>query len=123
MRNLSATKSLILILTATTLLVGCSREPSEGDIKTAYSNEVEQTNALTRKFGGEVLAIKLNDLKKISCQESTQNKEHYQCKVDIDSTLPMIGKHQQKTALILAKSDIGNGKQGWIILRGVDATF
>lgn len=123
MKNLSVTAPLILILTATTLLVGCSREPSEGDIKTAYNNEVEQTNALTRKFGGEALTIKLNDLKKLSCKESPNNKEQFQCEVDIDSTLPMIGKHQQKTSLTLGKSDTGNGKQDWVVLRGVDATL
>jgi len=114
---------LILVLTATTLLVGCSREPSESDIKTAYGNEIDQTNALTRKFGGEALAIKLNDLKKISCKESPNNKEQYQCEVDIDSTLPMIGKHQQKTELSLGKGDTGNGKQGWVVLRGAEATL
>ena len=123
MKNLSVTAPLILILTATTLLVGCSREPSEGDIKTAYGNEIEQTNALTRKFGGEALTIKLNDLKKISCKESANNKEQYQCEVDINTTLPMIGNHQQKTALTVGKGDTGNGKQGWVILRGVDATL
>ncbi len=123
MKNLSVTKPLLLILTVTLLLVGCSREPSESDIKTAYSHEIEQTNALTRKFGGESLTIKLNDLKKISCKQSPQNKEQFQCDVDIDSTLPMIGKHQQKTALTLAKGDIGNGQQGWVVLRGVDLTF
>lgn len=123
MKNLRVTAPLILVLAATTFLTGCSREPSESDIKTAYSNEVEQTNALTRKFGGEALAIKLNDLKKISCKESANNKEQYQCEVNIDSTLPLIGKHQQKTSLSLAKGDIGNGKQGWVVLRGVDATL
>lgn len=123
MKNLSIIAPLILILAATTLLAGCSREPSESDIKTAYGNEIDQTNALTRKFGGEALAIKLNDLKKISCKESANNKDHYQCEVDINSTLPMIGEHQQKTTLSLAKGDTGNGKQGWVVLRGVDATL
>ncbi|MBC7752553.1 MAG: hypothetical protein H7Z73_12735 [Candidatus Saccharibacteria bacterium] len=113
---------MFLVLTSTTFLTGCSREPSESDIKTAYSNEVDQTNALTRKFGGEALAIKLNDLKKISCQESNKNKEQFQCNVEIDSTLPMLGKHQEKTTITLAKSDIGNGKQDWIVLRGIDTT-
>lgn len=122
MKNLRVTAPLILILATTTLLAGCSREPSESDIKTAYSNEVEQTNALTRKFGGEALTIKLNDLKKLSCKE-TNTEGHYLCQVDIDSTLPMIGKHQQKTELTVAKGDTGDGKQGWVVLRGVDATL
>jgi len=122
LKNLSVIAPLILVLTATTFLAGCSREPSENDIKTAYTNEVEQTNTLTRKFGGESLVIKVNDLKKLSCKE-TRTKGHYQCQVDIDSTLPIIGKHQQKTELTLAKGDIGNGKQDWVILRGIDETL
>lgn len=119
MKNLSVTTPLILILATTTLLTGCSREPSESDIKTAYTNEVEQTNSLTRKFGGEALAIKVNDLKKLSCKE-TSMKDHYLCQVDIDSTLPIIGRHEQKTELNLAKDDTSNGKKEWVILRGID---
>lgn len=121
MKNLSVAP-LILVLTATALLAGCSREPSATDIKTAYGNEIEQTNALTRKFGGEALTIKLNDLKKISCKESTKTKDQYLCEVDIDSTLPIIGQHQQKTTLTLAKEETSNGKKDWVVLRGIDAT-
>ncbi len=122
MKNLRVTAPLILVLATTVLLTGCSREPSESDIKTAYTNEVEHTNNLTRKFGGEAMTIKVNDLKKLSCKE-TSRKDHYQCQVDIDSTLPLIGKHQQKTALTLAKGDTGNGKQDWVVLRGNDAAL
>ena len=122
MKNLRVTAPLILVLATTVLLTGCSREPSESDIKTAYTNEVEHTNALTRKFGGDAMTIKVNDLKKLSCKE-TSTKDHYQCQVDIDSTLPLIGKHQQKTALTLAKGDTGNGKQDWVVLRGNDAAL
>ncbi|GAC1376483.1 MAG: hypothetical protein NVS3B3_15900 [Aquirhabdus sp.] len=122
MKKLNIIAPLIMILTSATFLTGCSREPSESDIKTAYTNEVEHTNDLTRKFGGDALTIKVNDLKKLSCKE-THTEGRYLCKVDIDSTLPLIGQHQQKTELTLAKGDIGNGKQDWVILRGIDETL
>lgn len=121
LKNLRIIAPLMLVLTATTLLAGCSREPSENDIKTAYTNEVELTNNLARKFGGDALTIKVNDLKKLSCKE-TSTEGRYLCQVDIDSTLPLIGKHQQKTELTLAKDDVGNGKQDWVVQRGIDET-
>jgi hypothetical protein len=116
LKKITHVSSLSLMIVATTLLAGCSREPSESNIKAAYTHEVDQTNNLTRKFGGDQLAIKVNDLKKISCKESTL-KDHFDCDVDIDSTLPLIGRHEQKTTLTLAKGDLGNGQQGWIVMR------
>jgi hypothetical protein len=86
-------------------------------IKDAYTHEVDQTNNLTRKFGGDQLAIKVNNLKKLGCKESS-NKDQFDCDVDIDTTLPIIGNHEQKTTLTLTKGDLGNGQQGWIVVRG-----
>ena len=117
MKKITQTSSVIFIIAATTLLAGCSREPSESNIKDAYTHEVDQTNSLTRKFGGDQMAIKVNDLKKIECKES-EVKGQFDCKVDIDLTLPLIGQHEQKTTLTLTKGDLGNGQQGWIVLRG-----
>lgn len=117
MKKITQASTAILFITATTLLAGCSREPSESNIKEAYTHEVDQTNSLTRKFGGDQMAIKVNDLKKIECKES-ETKGQFDCKVDIDLTLPLIGQHEQKTTLTLTKGDLGNGEQGWIVLRG-----
>ncbi|AXI03097.1 hypothetical protein [Aquirhabdus parva] len=119
MKNLALTTPIALILASSILLVGCSRAPSESDIKTAYTNEVEQTNALTRKFGGDSMTIKVNGLKKLDCKASS-NKGQFICQVEIDTTLPIIGVHHQNTQLTLAQGDTGNG-QGWVIVRGVDA--
>ncbi len=120
MKKITSISSTLLLISTIVLLAGCSREPSENDIKTAYTNEVEQTNNLTRKFGGDAMTIKVNDLKKLSCKESN-DKGQFQCRVDLDSTLPIIGRHAQQTTLTLIKDDIGNGKQGWVIVRGMDA--
>ncbi len=119
MKNLVITIPLTLILISSTLLVGCSRAPSESDIKAAYTNEVEQTNALTRKLGGESMTIKVNNVKKLSCKDAS-NKGQYICQVEIDATFPMIGTHHQNTELTLTQGDTGNGSQGWVIVRGAD---
>jgi uncharacterized lipoprotein YajG len=116
LKKFTHVSSLSLMIAATFLLAGCTREPSENNIKEAYIHEVEQTNNLTRKFGGDQLAIKVNELKKISCKESSL-KDHFDCAVDIDTTLPLIGRHEQKTSLTLVKGDLGNGQQGWIVVR------
>jgi hypothetical protein len=105
---MSITAPLIVILTATTLLMGCSRGPSESDIKTAYTNEVEQTNALTRQFGGDSFAIKVNDLKKVECKK-TEDKDQYLCQINVDVTYPIVGRQQQNLKRLLIK----DGKGEW----------
>jgi hypothetical protein len=119
LKKITHVSYLSLMIVAMTLLAGCSREPSESNIKAAYTHD--QTNNLTRKFGGDQMAIKVNGLKKIDCKESS-DKGQFNCKVDIDLTLPLIGQHDQQTTLTLTKGDLGNGQQGWLIVRGADAT-
>lgn len=116
--NFTAPMTLLL---ASVLLAGCSGAPSEGDIKSAYQDEVDQANNLTRKFGGEGFTIKVNEVKKLDCKQSTKNKEQYICNVELDTTLPIVGHQHQATSLTLSKGDTGNGNKGWIILRGLDA--
>ncbi len=99
------------------MLTGCSREPTETDILSAYTHEVDQTNSIMRKFSGSAMEIKVNTVKKINCAESTI-KGQFDCNVDIYLTLPIIGQNQQKTMLTVAKGDRGNGQKGWIVLRG-----
>lgn len=117
MKKIILPASILLAAATVSMLAGCSREPSTSDIKDAYTHEVDQTNNLTHKFSGDAMKIKVNDLKKINCKEST-TKGQFDCNVDIDLTLPIIGQHEQKTMLTVAKGDIGGGKQGWVILRG-----
>ncbi len=111
----------ITMLLAGVLLTGCSGAPSQGDIKNAYQDEVDQANALTRKFGGEGMTIKVNEVKKVDCKQSTHNKEQFICQVELDTTLPIVGHQHQATSLTLTKGDTPNGSKGWIILRGSDA--
>ncbi len=120
MKTINFTAPLTILL-AGVLLTGCSGAPSQGDIKNAYQDEVDQANNLTRKFGGEGFTIKVNDVKKIDCKPSTHNKEHYICQVELDTTLPIVGHQHQTTTLTLTKGDTGNGNKGWIILRGIDS--
>jgi maltose-binding protein MalE len=121
LKKIIYTSSIVLIVAATTLLAGCSREPSESNIKDAYTHEVDQTNNLTKKFGGDQMAIKVNGLKKVDCKESS-DKGQFNCKVDINLTIPLIGQHDQQTTLTLTKGDLGDGKQGWLIVRGANAS-
>ena len=117
MKKITLRASIILVVVGASMVTGCSREPSENDILNAYAHEVDQTNNLTRKFSGNAMEIKVNTVKKINCTESTL-KRQYNCHVDINLTLPIIGQHQQRTMLILAKGSLGQGKRGWIVMRG-----
>ncbi len=112
------TKTIVLttLLVSTGFLAGCSKEPSEDDIKTAYRNEVEQTNSLAHRLGGDALSIKVNDLKKLGCK-ATDQKAQYLCQVEIDTTLPLLGVQHTNTSLTLGQGDTGNGQQGWVVIR------
>jgi|GEM_PF-1936827 len=113
----SKTIVVVTVLICTGLLAGCSKEPSEDDIKTAYRNEVEQTNTLAHRLGGDALSIKVNDLKKLGCK-ATDQKGQYLCQVEIDTTLPLLGLQHTNTSLTLGQGDTGHGQQGWVVIRG-----
>jgi len=94
-------QKLCLLAMASVILVGCSRAPSSSDIETAYRQEVEPVNAMSRQISGEALIIQVNAVEKKSCAKV--DPQHYLCQVEIDSTLPFVGQRKTTTELKLAK--------------------
>lgn len=92
-----------LLAITSVILVGCSRAPSSSDIETAYRQEVEPVNAMSRQISGESLIIQVNAVEKKSCEKI--DPQHYRCQVEIDSTLPFVGQRKTATELTLTKAD------------------
>lgn len=102
--------ALISVALSGLILAGCSRAPSAQDIETAYRQEVEPINALSRQVSGDALIIQVNAVEKKSCEKI--DAENYLCQVEIDSTLPFVGQRKTATELTLAKQD-----SEWKIIR------
>lgn len=98
------------------VLTACARAPSQADIEQAYRHEVEQVNQMTARLGGGTLAIQVNEVKKLDCQQHDQH-EHYRCQVEIDTTMPFLGQRRESTEITLTATE-----QGWKILRGLDSS-
>ena len=104
---------LSVVCVSALALSACSRAPSQEQIDQAYRQEVDQTNQMTARFGGKALAIQVNEVKKIDCT-AREIEGQYRCKVEIDSTLPIIGQRRQMTEITLSK-----GEKNWQIVRGI----
>jgi hypothetical protein len=105
-----------VIIGSTFLLTACTRAPSQADIEQAYRHEVEQVNQMTARLGGGALAIQVNAVKKVDCQQPDEQKR-YRCQVEIDTTMPFLGQRRENTEITLTPTE-----QGWKILRGLDSS-
>lgn len=93
------------------LLVACSREPSEQELKQVYEQSLEKTNALTTKFGGQSMRIELKSFKKLSCDKKSETKQ-YLCQIEVNVDLPILGQQTQQGEITVQKAD-----QDWMIIQ------
>ena len=90
------------------LLTGCG-EPGEGDIKTALQQDLEQANSLSTLVLGDNGRIEVVAVHKLGCAEQSGS---WQCTVEIETKLPVIGTQRKTHQLKLAK-----GEQGWVLVK------
>lgn len=109
----------ITCLLAVVVLAGCSREPSEQELRQAYEQSLAEANQLAVKIGGDRMKIGLQDFKKLSCktsdaaadpQNSPQPNE-YQCDIQVKLDLPLVGASTQNGSMTVVKHD-----RGWVVL-------
>lgn len=103
-----------IVLALGALLTGCSREPSEADIRAAYLDNLSavqsQMGQLTALTGGALgdLQINLVDLRKLSCEE---DGKAYRCTTQVTLEVPLLGEQRKTEEITLMKSD-----SGWVML-------
>ena len=85
------------------LLTGCG-EPSEADLKAALEHDLKDANAVTTSVMGDSGKIEILSLKKLGCAETGGA---WQCTVDIQSRLPLMGDKRQTRQIKVAKADDG----------------
>jgi hypothetical protein len=100
-----------VIACATVLVAACSGEPSSGDIEKAVRMKYEAAQLVATEMAGAKLAAKLktevHSVRKIDCKAG-DNAKVYQCNVELDMTVPMIGRQKLQVPTILVK-----GPDGW----------
>lgn len=114
----------IIGLTTAMLLTGCSREPTESELRQAYAESLAQTNQVAVKIAGDRMKIDLQDFKKLSCQQpgpsadaqgasqsSASQQKQYQCDIQVKLDLPLVGVSTQNGKMTVVKHD-----RGWVVL-------
>lgn len=104
------TNTVIVALLALTL-TACSKEPSGGDIEQAVKANVDQSNQEVRKLGGKLISddmlTKVHEVKKVACA-TTEGSAGFNCDVELDVTVPFIGRSKKVAQLRFVK-----GSDGW----------
>jgi hypothetical protein len=97
------------------LIAGCSGEPSEADIRAVYEAEIAKTNEQMINLGGEQAAnllgkSELHSITKLACKEADQTSG-YNCDVEVDMSVPLLGRSTQMRTRRFVKSD-----KGWVVI-------
>jgi hypothetical protein len=86
----------VLLLGTLVSLVGCSGEPSDGDINDAINKQYEQQIERSAGLLNED-SVKINSIKKVGCVEA-EGQQGYNCDVEVDIVVkvPFAGEQKQK---------------------------
>lgn len=89
---------------------GCSGEPSAQDIREALQQQASAAQQQAGRVLGGAFGVEIHDVKKLGC-ESTSQKNAGQCDVEIESTVPIVGRTKQAGRIRLV-----DGDDGWIAI-------
>lgn len=115
-------KYLPLFLLPLFLLAGCLGEPSDKDLYVAVEKSLNQDTAVLSEAGKALgdagktltdLLVKkeLHAVKKIGCV-SAQNAPGYVCDVELDLTVPVMGRTKETISARFV-----NGPDGWVMVK------
>ena len=90
------------------VLAACSGEPSNSDIEKAYQAGIDQANQLREKIPYPGANFELHKVKKVSCK-SAEGSSGYNCDVELDMTMPLLGRTQRIVNVRMVKGD-----DGWV---------
>ena len=97
------------------LLIACSGEPTEVDIRQVYEAEIAKSNEQMVRMGGEQAAnllgkSELHALTRLGCKEAEHNSG-YNCDVEVDMSVPFLGRSTQTHTRRFVKAD-----DGWVVI-------
>lgn len=111
-----------VLCTLALIVVGCSRGPSEADIRAALEKDMAKTaqsiDEAGKIFGGVGKALtdsmgktELHAVRKIDCKEA-KDAPGFVCDVEIDMTVPFVGRSKEMTTARFVK-----GPEGWVVMK------
>lgn len=106
---------VFLALSSVLALAGCSSGPSESDVRTALSNELEKLNEDMAAMAGRRMAdrigkYELTSFELVGCEPAG---EAYQCDIVYSMETPMMPFNDKAVTVRMRKSD-----RGWIMMGG-----
>ncbi len=113
-KTLSTGITIVLLGAA---LTGCSKEPTEADLKKALQSEMDRANELAQTMLGEAagaeVATTIHAINKLNCKLSeVDGKQEYRCRVEMDITYPPAKRQKRKASIRMVKED-----NGWMIVK------
>ncbi len=111
-----------ILVAASLFAAGCSGEPSEVDIKTAFEKDMvksaQSLDEAGKMFGGvgktltdSLGKMELHAVKKIDCAEA-KDAPGFVCDVEVDMTVPLAGRSKEMATVRLVK-----GPEGWVVVK------
>lgn len=99
-------KRRVSILAAAILCAACSQGPSNADVDKAVREQYAQINSLTAGTLGDALGIEIHSVKSLGCKAAA-NSPGYNCDVELDASLPFVGRQTSVVPARLVKASDG----------------
>jgi len=114
MNHSSAVRN-VLTVPLCLLLIACSGEPTEADIRRIYEAQIAKSNEQMVRMGGEEAAnllgkSELHAITRLGCKEARE-KSGYNCDVEVDMSVPFLGRSTQTHTRRFVKAD-----DGWVVI-------
>lgn len=92
------------------LLTACGGAPSEGEMRAAFENQIQQSNDNVKKMAGnnsmtKSMESKLHSFKKVGCKEDGENA--YRCDVEMEIEAPFVGRRSVNAPVRFVKASDG----------------
>lgn len=93
-------------IAAALLCAACSQGPSNADVERAVRAEYTKINNFAGGAFSDALAVEIHSVKSLGCKAAASSPG-YNCDVEIDVTLPILGRHTNIMPARLVKASDG----------------
>ena len=101
---------IVVTLCIVLLLGACSSEPSNEDLKQAFSTANRQGTDTIKNLTGINIGTEINSVTKISCK-SVEKSTAFRCDYQLEATVPILGRQTTTASDSFIKTN-----EGWRIL-------
>ncbi len=92
---------LVAPLIASAFIFGCSKGPSESDIKSVMEKNIEEFNSLIPRALGGNMKFEIHEVISHGCKED--KADVYTCDIEVDMTAPVVGRNKDRSNVEFVK--------------------